>query len=159
MDVFDEEILNFWKNLQQAKVAYIMIGGYATNLHGFQRFTGDLDIWIKDTGDNRKNLRKAFQLSDLGDIPQLETIPFIAGWTDFHLNNGLRLDILTDMKGLEGYSFDECLEMASIADIEGVQVPFLHINQLIANKKAINRPKDQIDVQALEEIVKLRKEE
>ncbi|TYP98506.1 hypothetical protein BC792_101163 [Sphingobacterium allocomposti] len=46
--------------------------------------------------------------------------------------------------------------MASIADIEGVRVPFLHINQLIANKKAVNRPKDQIDVQALEEIIKLR---
>lgn len=158
MDIFDEEILNFWRNLEDFKVAYIMIGGYATNLHGFQRFTGDLDIWIKDSVENRKNLRKVFQLSDLGDIPQLETIPFIAGWTDFHLNNGLRLDILTDMKGLEEYSFDECLEMASIADIEGVHVPFLHINHLIANKKAVNRPKDQIDVQALEEIIKLRRE-
>ncbi|WP_313237237.1 hypothetical protein [Sphingobacterium multivorum] len=34
-----------------------------------------------------------------------------------------------------------------------------YINQLIANKKAINRPKDQIDVQALEEIVRLREDE
>src|SRR5690606_33297017 len=158
MNVFDEEILNVWRNLASAKVSYMMIGGNATNLHIFQRFIGGMDIWIKDSLDNRKNLRKAFQLSNLGDIPQLETIPFIAGWTDFHLNNGLRLDILTDMKGLEGYSFDECLAMASVADIEEVHVPFLHINQLIANKKAVNRPKDQIDVQALEEIIKLREE-
>ncbi|MNI54718.1 hypothetical protein D3C73_1096280 [compost metagenome] len=109
--------------------------------------------------DNRKRLREAFRLSDLGDIPQLETIPFVTGWTDFHLNNGLRLDILTDMKGLEGFSFDDCLELASIAEIDNVKIPFLHINQLIANKKAINRPKDQIDVQALEEIVRLREDE
>lgn len=159
MDIFDQEILEFWNNLEQSNVAYIMIGGYATNLHGFQRFTGDLDIWIKDSLDNRKRLREAFRLSDLGDIPQLETIPFVAGWTDFHLNNGLRLDILTDMKGLEGFSFDGCLELASIAEIDNVKIPFLHINQLIANKKAINRPKDQIDVQALEEIIRLREEE
>ncbi|MDR2272831.1 MAG: hypothetical protein LBF27_18115 [Sphingobacterium sp.] len=159
MDIFDEEILNFWRNLEQSKVDYIMIGGYATNLHGFQRFTGDLDIWIKDSLDNRKRLREAFRLSDLGDIPQLETISFIAGWTDFHLNNGLRLDILTEMKGLEGFSFDECLQLASIAEIEAVKIPFLHINQLIANKKAVNRPKDQIDVEALEQIIKLRENE
>ena len=62
------------------------------------------------------------------------------------------------MKGLEGYSFDECLQMATIAEIENVKVPFLHINHLIANKKAINRSKDQLDVMELEKIKLLRKE-
>jgi hypothetical protein len=60
------------------------------------------------------------------------------------------------MKGLEDYSFEECLAMASIATIEDVSVPFLHINQLIENKKTVNRPKDQTDVLALEEIKRLR---
>ncbi|WP_460686309.1 hypothetical protein [Niabella aquatica] len=50
------------------------------------------------------------------------------------------------MKGLEGYSFEQCLKLAGVADIDGVLVPFLHINHLIANKKAVNRPKDQIDI-------------
>ena len=156
MDIFDEEILNFWKALQDHHVQYIMIGGYAINLHGYQRFTGDVDIWLKDTLENRRQLRKAFIACDLGDYPMLETMQFVTGWTDFHLNNSLRLDIITEMKGLEDYSFDECLQMASVADIENVSVPFLHINQLIRNKKVINRPKDQIDVSALEEIRKLR---
>ena len=72
--------------------------------------------------------------------------------------NCLSLDIMVNMKGLEGYSFDECLSMASVADIDGVQVPFLHINQLIANKKAVNRPKDQVDVMELERIQKINGE-
>ncbi|WP_288880825.1 hypothetical protein [Pedobacter panaciterrae] len=156
MDIFDEEILNFWRALQEYNVQYIMVGGYATNLHGYQRFTGDLDIWLKDTLENRKQLRKAFVKCDMGDYPLIETMQFILGWTDFHLNNGLRLDILIEMKGLEGYTFDECLEMASIANIDNVNVLFLHINQLIENKKIVNRPKDQIDVAALEQIRKLR---
>ena len=63
------------------------------------------------------------------------------------------------MKGLEQYSFDDCLQQASIADIENVSVPFLHINHLILNKKAVNRPKDQVDVIYLEKIKKLREEE
>jgi len=49
VDVFDEEILSFWKALQDFKVQYIMVGEFAINLHGYQRFTEDLDIWIKDT--------------------------------------------------------------------------------------------------------------
>ncbi len=156
MDVFDEEILNFWKALQDNQVEYILVGGYAINLHGYQRFTGDLDIWLKDTLQNRQKLRNAFIACDMGDFPMLEYMQFIPGWTDFHLNNNMRLDILIDMKGLEGYTFDECLNMASVADIENINIPFLHINQLIANKKQVDRPKDRNDVLALEEIRKLR---
>jgi hypothetical protein len=159
VDIFDEEILKFWKALQDNNVHYIMVGGYATNLHGYQRFTSDLDIWLKDTLENRQLLRKAFKDCEMGDYPVIEYMKFTPGWTDFHLNNGLRLDILIDMKGLEAYTFDECLQIASVADIEHVNVPFLHINQLIENKKIVNRPKDQIDVYALEQIVHLRNKE
>lgn len=135
-----------------------MVGGYAINLHGYQRFTGDMDIWLKDTLENRKQLRKAFASCHMGDYPMIEYMQFLPGWTDFHLNNNMRLDILIDMKGLEGYTFDECLEMASVADIEDVKVPFLHINQLIENKRVVNRLKDQTDVLALEQIKQLRDE-
>jgi len=158
VDIFDQEILNFWEALHSNEVKYILIGGYAINLHGYQRFTGDLDIWIKDTPENRQALRKAFATCEMGDYPMIERMQFIPGWTEFKLNNSLVLDILTEMKGLENYSFEECLQMASIADIEGVPIPFLHLNQLIANKKAVDRPKDQIDVMALEEIKKLRED-
>lgn len=133
-----------------------MIGDYAIKLHGYQRFTGDLDIWFKDTLENRHQLRKAFISCNMGDYPMIESKQFLPDWTEFYLNNSLRLDILTDMKGLEEFTFDECLQMASVADIENAKIPFLHINQLIVNKKTVNRPKDQIDVLALEKIRQLR---
>ena len=158
MDIFDVEIIKFWRSLQKNHVKFIMIGGFATNLHGYQRFTGDMDIWIEDTKVNRKNLRKAFEEYGLGDIELLERIKFVAGWTDFYLNNGLQLDIVTEMKGLEGYSFDECYNVAALAEIEKVFVPFLHINHLIQNKKTVGREKDQLDVIYLERIKKLTEE-
>ncbi len=65
---------------------------------------------------------------------------------------------MTSMKGLEDISFDAAFEKITKAEIENVEVPFLHINQLIANKKAVNRPKDQIDVIELERIKQLRAE-
>ena len=44
-----------------------MVGGFATNIHGYQRYTGDMDIWIEDTIGNRNNLRAAFKEADMGD--------------------------------------------------------------------------------------------
>lgn len=41
MDILDEEILSFWRVLQKYQVKYIMVGGFATNLHGFSRMTAD----------------------------------------------------------------------------------------------------------------------
>lgn len=157
MDIFDEEIIRFWNALQVNNVKYIMVGGYATNLNGYQRFTGDMDIWIKDSKENRLNLGKAMELFGYDEINWID-LEFIPGWTDFYLMNGMKLDILIDMKGLEDYTFDECLDLATIAEIENTTIPFLHINHLISNKKAVNRSKDQIDVIELEKIKILRKE-
>ena len=159
MDIFDEEILLFWKALQENSVKYIMIGGYATNMHGYQRYTGDMDIWIEDSTDNRNCLRLAFAAYGMGDFPMLTTLEFVPGWTNFNLNNGLKLDVMVGVKGLEQYTFDECLQMATIGDIDGIIVRFLHINHLIASKIAANRPKDQIDVIYLEKIKKMLEEE
>jgi len=156
MDILDEGLLRFWKTLNDNGVKYIMVGGFATRFHGFNRSTDDLDIWLHDTLDNRKRLRLAFRELGYGDFQSFETMQFVPGWTSFYVENAIELDIMTSMKGIEDLSFLECLEIASVADLEGVVVPFLNINQLIDNKKAVNRPKDQIDVIALEKIRELR---
>ena len=54
MDIFDEEIVNLWRLLYKHHVRYIMVGGFATNLHGFSRITADADIWLEDNLENRK---------------------------------------------------------------------------------------------------------
>lgn len=61
MDIFDEELLKFWRCLNQHGVRYIMVGGVATNFNGYQRATDDIDLWIDDTIENRETLRCAFR--------------------------------------------------------------------------------------------------
>jgi len=158
MDVFDEELLRFWKIAFDSDLQYIMIGGVATNLHGYQRTTEDIDMWVKDTKPNREILRQVFISYGLGDIEALINMEFIAGWTYFHLDNGIRLDIMTSVKGLK-QPFDHYHKLASIATIYDVDVPFLHINHLIDSKKSANRPKDQSDIIELEKIKKLIEED
>lgn len=159
MDMLDQELLQFWNILNKHQVLYIMVGGFAVNLQGFNRATEDSDLWLKDELQNRKNFRRAFDELGYGDYPSFETTQFLPGWTQFYIANGLVLDIMTSMKGLEHLHFDECLQMAAVADLGGIKVPFLHINHLIANKKAVNRPKDQIDVIELERIKKILEEQ
>ncbi len=155
MDILDESLLHFWRLMNRHGVAYIMVGGVAVNLHGYSRATNDIDVWIHDSPENRRKLEKV--LNELGyENLQLETFRFIPGWTNFYIGAGLELDILTEMKGIEAYSFAACMQVASVAEIEGVNVPFLHINHLIANKKAVNRLRDQVDVAELERIRKYR---
>jgi len=131
-----------------------MVGGFAVNMNGFIRATQDSDLWLNDTLVNRQNLRKAYAELGYGDFPTLETMDFTPGWTQFYIANGIILDIMTTMKGLEDKTFDECYNKARVADLEGIKVPFLHLNDLIVNKKALGRPKDQLDVLELEKIKK-----
>ncbi len=158
MDILDDELLKFWRVLNNQHVRYIMVGGFATRFHGFNRNTDDLDLWLDDTVENRKKLRESFIELGYGNFPSLEIMEFVPGWTSFYVGSMIELDIMTNMKGLEDYTFSECFDISSIADLDGIKVPFLHINQLILNKKAVNRPKDQIDVLELERIKKLREE-
>lgn len=158
MDLLDESLLKFWQVLNNNSVRYIMVGGFAVRFNGFNRNTEDIDMWLDDTLENRKKLRKSFRDLDYGDFASIESMKFIPGWTNFYISFGVELDVMTSMKGLENYSFDECLKQAVIADLDGVKVPFLHINHLLTNKKAVNRPKDQLDVMELEKIKKYLEE-
>lgn len=71
-----------------------MVGGFATNLHGYQRTTDDIDILLDDTTENRKSFRRAFLDYTGIDYFMLETMQFVPGWSPFKLNNGFQLDIL-----------------------------------------------------------------
>jgi len=125
-----------------------MIGAFAGKLHGFSRTTGDLDIWLKNETGNRANFGKS--LVQFGyDEASFENVDFVPACADIYIGSGIRLDIITTMAGLENISFDEALTHANVAQIYDVQVPFLHINHLVENKKATNRRKDIIDVMAV----------
>lgn len=149
------QIVDIWRQFHINQVKYLTIGGFAVNIYGFNRNTGDIDIYIKDSVENRNNLRKALKDAGIGDFKQIEIIQFVPGWTDFSLDSGMRLDIMTEVKGLENIPFDELWKLATVVMVEEIPVFFLDYNNLIASKKAINRPKDQLDIEELEKLNQL----
>lgn len=147
-----QEILNIWKEFNDKNVRYLTIGGLAVNIYGYTRNTGDIDVLIEDTIENRKNLRLAFASIGIGDFPSIETMQFVPGFTDFTISYNLRLDVMTSIKGLENENFDELLQNATIVLLSEVPVYFLDYDSLIKAKKATNRPKDRLDIEELEKL-------
>ena len=96
--------------------------GFAVNLHGFSRPTGNPDIWIEDETGNRKKLGKALLQFGYGELSFED---FVLNSKDFHIGSGLRSGIITAMAGLKNISPDDALTNANIAQIYDVKVPFL----------------------------------
>ena len=152
-----EEIIHIWRSLFKFGVRYIVVGGFAVNFYGYNRNTGDLDILLDDTPENRKRLRNAFRELGLGDFKELENIPFLAGWTDISLDFGLRLDLMSGLKGLEDFNFDQLKAKANTLELDGVLVDFLDYQSLIQTKRVCGRPKDILDIEELQKITNWKK--
>lgn len=146
------EVFEIWKNLEKYNVEYITIGGFAVNMYGYTRNTGDVDIYLNDTEENRLNFNKALKSSGLIEFPNVIEMQFIPDYTDVGLGFGMRLDIMTSVKGLENVSFKELRNDATIIEIAGVKVYFIDYKNLIISKKASNRTKDILDIEELKKI-------
>lgn len=122
-----DEIL---KALSQEHVNYLLIGGMNFLLRHLPEITFDVDIWVKDEGENLARLNNA--LERLG----AEWGPIEAEWrrvpTDWHWlhTQGVfclttrhgALDVFRDVRGLEG-SYKDC-KVRSIRSQTASGVPF-----------------------------------
>jgi hypothetical protein len=148
------EMLQLLSVFQKHSVDYLIVGGFAVNRYGYNRTTGDLDIYLRDTKQNRKNLIEAIAEMGYGRYDMLLDTPIIAGYCEIMMDDGMYADLMTDVPGLEKENYDEYLNMATVDLVQGFEIKFLHYNHLLENKKATNRPKDRLDVEELERINK-----
>ncbi|MDB5227134.1 MAG: hypothetical protein JWN78_1327 [Bacteroidota bacterium] len=155
MDIYDNDILSFFKSLNQFKVEYILIGGFATNLHGYSRTTGDIDIWLHDTNENRLKFIDALKVLNMEGMEAFTDLPLAAGFCEIILDNGFYVDIIGMPKGLEKIGFEKCYDAAEHIVVSSIIIPYLHFNHLIESKKATGRLKDLLDI---EELGKIRKQ-
>ncbi|MEM6432634.1 MAG: hypothetical protein AAF773_02075 [Cyanobacteria bacterium P01_D01_bin.115] len=57
--MLNQDFREFIQSLNDNQVRYLVIGGYAVALHGYPRYTKDIDIWIEMSADNAKRLLAA----------------------------------------------------------------------------------------------------
>ncbi|MCX6311276.1 MAG: hypothetical protein NT084_06510 [Bacteroidetes bacterium] len=60
-NIFNTDFREFIQALNDCEVEYMLVGGYSVILHGHNRTTGDMDIWVGKTLENYNKLVKAFE--------------------------------------------------------------------------------------------------
>lgn len=60
--------------LNEHKVDYILVGGWAVGFHGYPRFTADIDVFTSISKTNISNIMKA--MADFGIPPFDESMKY-----------------------------------------------------------------------------------
>ncbi len=148
-NILNEDFSEFLLAFNKAEVDYILVGGYAVIYHGYNRTTGDMDVWVNPTKENYQKLLLAF--SDFGlstfDMTEEKFLGIDANDVFTFGRPPVRIDILTFVKGLV---FADTFQHASMCQFDSIPVRMIDFRDLIAAKKAANRPKDLDDIAHLE---------
>jgi hypothetical protein len=135
------------KTLSDAGVRYLIIGGYAVGKHAEPRHTKDLVIWISNSRENAGRTYDA--LTRFGTpVAGIAVEDFTDPSLVFQIGvEPSRIDIIM---GLEDLEFDSCWERRVTSVIDGTEVHFISIDDLIKNKRIVGRPQGLIDAESLE---------
>ena len=142
--MLSKDFKEFIKLLNKRDVKYLVVGGYAVAVHGYPRYTKDLDIWIAVSPENADKICKAlydFGFSDLNLKPADFTEPEQIIQLGYPPN---RIDIITSLTGVE---FNNCYDTRLIVNIDGVDIALIDRVNLKKNKLATGRPQDLADAE------------
>lgn len=136
-------------------VKYLVVGAHALAAHGRPRATGDIDFWVEPSRENAQRLCAALgefgftalaqQVDEFATLERMATLGVPP----------LRIDVMTSVDGVQ---FSEAWTGRLTADVSGVEMHFLGLTELRANKVASGRPKDLADVALIDELLEARGE-
>lgn len=127
-------------------VKYLVIGGYAFIQYAEPRFTKDLDLWISTNTSNASAVYKALKtfgapLSGLAEEDFTEE--------GYFYQMGMPPVRIVIFMGIPDLEFEKAWKNQVEVDFDGLLVPFISKEDLIAAKVASGRPQDLIDAEKL----------
>ncbi len=150
--------------LNARSVDYILLGGLAINIHGYDRLTADIDVCYERSRENVARLVEVLRELHASPRGWPEGVPFILdtqtilnGDTFTFSTDAGSFDILATPSGSRGYA--DLVRGIEVYDFGGgLRVQVVGLEDLIRLKRAAGRGKDIVDLEALEEIRELRAE-
>jgi predicted nucleotidyltransferase len=130
--------------LNSRGVEYVIVGAHSLAFHGRPRYTGDLDILLSPSPENAEKVASVlaefgfadFKPSDFTEPDQITQLGRVPN----------RIDLFT---GISGVATAEALAKKISTDLAGLPVFMLSKELLIQNKRAVARPQDLADIDAL----------
>lgn len=149
--------------LSEAEVDYVLVGGLAVTLHGYQRVTMDVDVVLALNDDN---LAKFIDCAKAAGLKPVLPIPIDS------LRNAALIEQWHREKGMLAFALREPDMMATVIDVlvrpvvrfailkqnalirrvGPLPVPVASIDDLIALKTGTGRSKDVLDIEELRKI-------
>ncbi len=148
-----EDLLRLCQSLNQEKVRYLVIGGFAVILHGSVRATKDIDLLVDSSQTNIKKIKQA--MSSLPD----NAIALIAEdevkkYQVVRVADEFVVDLMEKACGID-YKIAE--KEIDWKEIEGIKIPLASKSLLIRMKDTV-RPSDKADVEFLKWRIQAEKE-
>jgi len=137
--------------LNAAGAKYLVIGGVACVLHGYARATTDVDILIERTRENAERILEGLSTIGYGFARQLVPDEILER-PIFVIGDDPAVDIFLVAWSVK---YDDAVHRSSIVTVDGVAVPLIGLDDLIETKRT-GRPLDTADIEALEQIKRLR---
>ena len=134
------DLLRICAALNAAEARYIVIGGMAMVLHGFNRGTEDIDLLVDRAVENIQKLREALSILPDNAIQEVRD-------TDIEEYGVVRVadEVVVDLMGSAcGIDFEAARGEIDWREIEGVRIPFASPSLLLKTKQTV-REKDAID--------------
>lgn len=144
--MLNQDFKEFIQSLNDNQVNYLVIGGYAVALHGYPRYTKDIDIWVEMTPENAANMLKALDQFGFASL-NLQAEDFLT--PDQVIQLGYppsRIDLITTPDGVD---FSTCYTNRLTVEIDGIAVNFIDLENLKRNKSASGRLQDLADLENL----------
>jgi hypothetical protein len=137
---------DFLKLLNEERVEYLLVGGYAVGFHGYPRATKDMDIWVAISPENADRLVRVF--CRFGFSPKtISPAHFLNEKKVVYIGiEPFRIDVIMSLSGL---SFSECYSKKIEYIYEGIKIKLIDLEHLKCNKRAAGRLRDLADVEEL----------
>ncbi len=141
------DFLDMLSALSEEGAEYLLVGAYALAVYGLPRATGDRDLWISTTPENRRRVWRALERFG-APLHELEEADIAAADLVFEIGVApQRIDILTSIDGVD---FEEAWPSRLETDVAGQVVAVISRDHLAQNKRASGRPQDLADLAWLE---------
>ena len=143
---------DFLKLLIAHGVQYLIVGGYAVNLHGYYRSTADLDVWIEVSPENAEKVAAAVR-----EFGFREATGELFLRTDKITRLGPQPVCIEIFGEIPGVKFRPCYGKRERMLVDKLLLDVISLKDLQRNKTVAGRLKDQADVHKLAEQERLKK--
>jgi predicted nucleotidyltransferase len=152
LNIFLDDHIEIIRLLIKHKADFILIGGYAVIFHGYTRTTGDMDLWLKPTNENKDRLVLALQEAGFEDedLETLKSLDFTERLVFSIGTEPQKIDFLTKINQV---TFEEANKTKVFAEWEDLEIPVINIKELVLSKINTGRKKDEADIEELQRIL------